>query len=158
MTTDFKPRSLPKNHLRLWLKLLKATTLVENQLRAQLRDQFGTTLPRFDVMAALHRHPDGLLMSKLSQVLRVSSGNVTGLVDRLVQDGMVERQAEFSDRRAFRVRLSEAGAAHFAVQAAAHLGWVDALLAPLDPQHTQVLLTQLDAISNHIDHLRKGKP
>jgi enoyl-CoA hydratase/carnithine racemase len=77
-----------KARLRLWLKLLKATKHVEGELRENFRTAFDTTLPRFDVMAALDRAEAGLKMSELSSVLRVSNGNVTGIVDRLVDDGI----------------------------------------------------------------------
>lgn len=82
-----------KNRLRLWLKLLKLTRQIESELRDNLRVEFETTLPRFDVMAALYRFPKGLLMSELSGALKVSNGNVTGIVDRLVKDALVIRSA-----------------------------------------------------------------
>ena len=59
--------------LRLWLRLLTTTALVEKQVRARLRDAFGTTLPRFDVMAALDRSPQGQTMSELSSCLLYTS-------------------------------------------------------------------------------------
>ncbi len=81
--------SASKARLRLWLRLLKAARLVEAELRERLRTGHGTTLPRFDVMAALARTPRGCRMSELSGVLRVSNGNVTGIVDRLEAEGLV---------------------------------------------------------------------
>ena len=98
-----------KNRLRLWLKLLKLTRQIESELRDNLRVEFDTTLPRFDVMAALYRFPKGLLMSELSGALKVSNGNVTGIVDRLVKDELVIRSAVPGDRRALRVKLTPAG-------------------------------------------------
>jgi DNA-binding MarR family transcriptional regulator len=80
-----------KARLRLWLKLLKATKHVEAELRENFRTTFDTTLPRFDVMAALDHHSEGLKMSELSSVLKVSNGNITGIVDRLVDDGLLVR-------------------------------------------------------------------
>ena len=108
-----------KDRLRLWLKVLKATRAVEAEIRENLRQDFATTLPRFDVMAALSRHPDGLKMSELSGVLRVSNGNVTGIVERLVDDGHVRREKVPGDRRASRVLLTPEGLAEFGRQAAA---------------------------------------
>jgi len=80
-----------KQRLRLWLKMLGCTNLVEREVRTRLRRQFNVTLPRFDLMAALERHPGGLTMGALSKHLMVSNGNVTGVVDRLVKDGLVRR-------------------------------------------------------------------
>lgn len=133
------PRTEPdsKARLRLWLRLLRLTRNIESGLRENLRRDFATTLPRFDVMAALSRHRDGLKMSQLSGVLRVSNGNVTGIIDRLVEEGHVERRAVAGDRRASHVCLTEAGQAEFARQAAAHESWIDAALADLSPEEAQ---------------------
>lgn len=132
-----------KARLRLWLKLLKATRFVEAELRERLRREFDSTLPRFDVMAALQRHPQGLRMTELSGVLRVSNGNVTGIVDRLVEDGLVARAAVPGDRRASRVRLTPEGAELFARQAAAHEGWVNELLSGLAPEEAEAMTARL---------------
>lgn len=118
--------------LRLWLRMLKATRGVENALRSRLRESHGATLPRFDVLSALERSPDGLKMSELSRMLMVSNGNVTGIVDRLVAEGLAARSEVAGDRRATRVRMTPAGARLFAVMAADHARWVDALMAGLD--------------------------
>ena len=121
-----------KDHLRLWLRLLKVNRRIEAELRERLRQTFGTTLPRFDVMSALYRHEAGLKMSQLSRLLMVSNGNVTGIVDRLGEDGLILREAVPGDRRAARVRLTRKGRDAFAVQARAHEGWVSELLGGLD--------------------------
>lgn len=128
-----------KAKLRLWLRLLKASRRIEGQLRERLRTEFDTTLPRFDVLAALGQHPDGLKMSDLSSVLRVSNGNVTGIVDRLADDGLVERLPVPGDRRAAIVRLTSRGVADFAEQAATHEIWIAELLGTIDDQETETL-------------------
>jgi DNA-binding MarR family transcriptional regulator len=92
--------------LRLWLRLLTCTQLVEKQVRNHLREQFDTTLPRFDLMAQLQRNPDGLKMNELSRRMMVTGGNVTGITDQLVAEGLVERLEVDGDRRAYRVRLT----------------------------------------------------
>jgi DNA-binding MarR family transcriptional regulator len=124
-----------KERVRLWLRLLRATRLIEAEMRERLKAEFDTTLPRFDVMAALDRQPDGMMMSELSRFLLVSNGNVTGIVDRLVSDGLVARTARDGDRRAFIVKLTEAGAIQFKAMAAAHERWIDA--RPARPARTQ---------------------
>ncbi len=117
-----------KARLRLWLRMLKSSRGVEAELRERLRREFGSTLPRFDVMAALSRFETGLKMSALSGVLRVSNGNVTGIVDRLAEDGLVVRVQVPGDRRATLVRMTRKGQEEFARQAAAHELWIDELL------------------------------
>ncbi len=120
-----------KEHLRLWLRLLKVSRTVESELRERLRVEFGTTLPRFDVMSALYRNQSGMKMSELSRMLMVSNGNVTGIVDRLTEDGMMIREAVPGDRRAARVKLTQKGIAEFAKLAEAHERWVSELLGGL---------------------------
>lgn len=132
-----------KEHLRLWLRLLKINRLVEAELRERLRLSFGTTLPRFDVMSALYRNPKGMKMSELSRLLMVSNGNVTGIVDRLTEDGFMLREAVPGDRRAARVRLTRNGIAEFERQAAAHEEWVSELLGGLDPDDTRRMADDL---------------
>ena len=129
-----------KARLRLWLQLLKLSSGIEGELRRRLRDRHDTTLPRFDVMAALARHKDGLKMSDLSRCLKVSNGNVTGIVDRLVEEGLALRVAVPGDRRANLARLTPKGEAAFADLAAQHEAWIDELLAPLSDTDTQTLM------------------
>ncbi len=115
--------------LRLWLRLFTCTQLIERTIRARLRRDFNTTLPRFDLMAQLERHPQGLKMGELSQRLMVTGGNVTGVTDQLVAEGLVARHPIPGDRRAFAVRLTVKGKTGFDAMAAAHEHWVIELLA-----------------------------
>ena len=140
--TSTEPAS--KSRLRLWLKLLKLSSGIEATLRSRLRDEHDTTLPRFDVLAALARHPDGLKMSELSSFLRVSNGNVTGIVDRLAEEGLAERVAVSGDRRAQLARLTEKGQAAFEELAQHHESWIDALLGNLSPQEAAQLSGLID--------------
>jgi len=115
--------------LRLWLRLLTCTLMIEREIRARLRERFAITLPRFDLLAQLERHPQGLRMGELSRRLMVTGGNVTGLTTELVAEGLVERTAVPGDRRAFVVRLTPKGKRAFDLMAAEHEGWIVALLA-----------------------------
>jgi len=119
-------RSVSDDHLslRLWLRLLACSTDIETEIRKRLRAQFGITLARFDYLAQLHRHTDGLRMSALSRYLMVTGGNVTGLTDELEKDGMVQRDAEPGDRRSVRVALTPKGRKVFERMASEHEGWV----------------------------------
>ncbi len=135
-----------KARLRLWLKLLKTSGSIEAELRRRLRDRHNTTLPRFDVMSALSRNPEGLKMSQLSQFLRVSNGNVTGIVDRLTDDGLALRVAVPGDRRAQMARLTPAGEAEFARLAAEHEAWIDEMMAGLGADDITDMSALLDQI------------
>lgn len=133
-----------KARLRLWVRLLRLSRSVEGELRERFKTRFDSTLPRFDVMAALWRAPGGMMMSELSRFLLVSNGNVTGIVDRLVVDGLVARAARQGDRRTSVVRLTSSGRDAFAAMAGAHAEWIDELLggiAPADAERLADMLT-----------------
>ena len=119
--------------LRLWLRLFTCTLLIEKRIRTRLREDFGTALPRFDLMAQLERHPDGLRMGELSQRLMVTGGNVTGLVDQLVAEGLVTRAPTARDRRALVVKLTARGKEAFDAMAGEHERWIEAMFGGLAP-------------------------
>jgi DNA-binding MarR family transcriptional regulator len=116
--------------LKLWLRILTCSNLIEARIRHHLRREFDCTLPRFDLLAQLDR-ADGLKMSELSQRLMVTGGNVTGLADQLQQEGWLVREAVENDRRATRLRLTEAGRDRFTGMARTHEGWVVEMLGAL---------------------------
>jgi len=142
---DRETRARADDHraLRLWLRLLTCSQLIERHVRSRLRSRFGITLPRFDLMSQLERHPEGLKMNELSRRMMVTGGNVTGIVDQLVKEGLVERVVEPADRRAFRVRLTRAGDKAFAEMARAHEEWVVELLARLGRRDSDALMQLL---------------
>lgn len=143
--------SLSKMRLRLWLKLLKASNLLEDQIRRRLREEYQSTLPRFDVMSALSRSPDGLKMSQISEMLRVSNGNVTGIVDRLTEEGLALRVAVPGDRRASLVRLTPKGKAAFAEQAESHEIWIDGMLERLNADDVEGMIRRLDYLNDTLE-------
>lgn len=135
-------RVRPGDHtaLKLWLRLLACTTQIEDTIRRRLRERFGISLSRFDYLAQLHRHPDGLRMRELSRHLMVTGGNVTGLTDELEAEGLVRRQGDPLDRRAWIVALTDAGRRQFEAMAAEHEGWVIGLMDGLVPARQAQLL------------------
>ncbi len=132
-----------KDELRLWLRLLTCTALMESEIRTRLRRDFDTTLPRFDLLAALDRVPGGITLGEVSRRMMVSNGNVTGLATRLVAEGLVERRALPGDRRAQLLRLTAKGRREFARQSAAHEGWIAELLDDLSPSARSTLFALL---------------
>ena len=149
---DSETRAGPGDHLalRLWLRLLACTNLVESPLRSRLREQFDGSLPRFDLMAQLERHPGGLKMRELSHRLMVTGGNITGLTDRLVAEGLVERREDPSDRRAWTVALTAAGQRQFQLMARAHETWVIELLGGLDAEQQATLFDLLGRLKTSL--------
>jgi DNA-binding MarR family transcriptional regulator len=140
-----------KQSLRLWLKLLSCSMIVEKRLRARLEREFNTTLPRFDVLAALDRHALGLNMSALAESLMVSNGNVTGVVTRLIEDGLVTRTVDQEDRRSATVRLTRKGRDIFLKMAAAHEQWMDEMFADLSDNQTDDLMRSLMQLRRSIE-------
>jgi len=125
-----------KQCLRLWLRMLRATRSIEGDIRELLRREFDTTLPRFDVMAALYRKPEGMMLSELSRELMVSNGNVTGIVDRLEDDGYIFRGTRNGDRRTSHISLTGNGSETFEMWAKAHEVWITRRLRDLDEAQT----------------------
>jgi DNA-binding MarR family transcriptional regulator len=136
--------------LRLWLRLLSCTTRIEGVIRNRLRSEFGTTLPRFDLLAQLEREPEGLTMGELSQRLMVTGGNVTGITDQLEGEGLVVRADHPGDRRAYRVRLTAAGRRQFRRMAATHEAWIVELLAGWDGAQKAQVHTLLATLKQHL--------
>jgi DNA-binding MarR family transcriptional regulator len=137
--------------LRLWLRLLRCTTVIEKRLQRRLGAEFGSTLPRFDALAALERNPRGMTMGALSRALLVSNGNVTGLVQGLVREGFVTLEVLPSDRRSSLARLSASGREHFEQMAAAHHRWVEETQAELGPGQRDALYALLGDLRRSID-------
>ncbi len=134
-------RLLDQDHLalKLWLRLLATSTQVEIQIRNRLRERFGVSLARFDYLAQLYRHGDGLRMNMLSRFLMVTGGSVTGLTDELEKDGLVVRDDDPDDRRSVRVCLTASGRRAFERMAREHEGWVVELFDALDPEQKKTM-------------------
>lgn len=140
---------LSKRRLKMWIRLLGVTRAAENSLREFLRVNHQTTLPRFDVMAALYRRRDSITMSELSRLLLVSNGNATAVVDRLERDGLVQRSASRTDRRTVFVALTEAGVRQFETLAGAHERQVSRIFGTLNE-------TELDVMTDVLKRIARG--
>ena len=126
--------------LRLWLRLLTCSSLMEGEIRRRLREAFGVTLPRFDLLAQLDRAPDGLMLGEISRRMMVSNGNVTLLAERLAGEGLITRTPAPGDRRAQIVRLTLEGQRAFRAMAGRHEAWVGEMCAGLDPGEIDQLM------------------
>lgn len=132
--------------LRLWLRLFTTTTMVERVIDSALKREFGSSLPRFDLLAQLHRAPDGLRMGELSERILVTNGNVTWLVAALEREGFVKRRPDAADRRATVVRLTATGRRHFEAMAAAHEALIADIFATLSPTERRALHAALGTV------------
>ena len=140
-----------KQRLRLWLRLLSCAIAIEKKARAMLVARFDTTLPRFDVHGGARPRADGLTMGALSEQLLVSNGNVTAIVARLVEDGLVTRLQDKSDRRVLRVKLTAKGRRDFRTYATAHEAWIEQLLGDLGDTEINPLLSGLGRVKTSIE-------
>ena len=137
--------------LKLWVRLLSCTVRVENTIRSRLRTTFGITLPRFDLMAQLERHPDGLRMGELSKRMMVTGGNVTGIADQLEREELILRVPDPQDGRAFMLRLTPRGRTAFAQMAAVHQGWVADLFGDISPDDKATMIALLDTMKRQLN-------
>ena len=139
-----------KDELRLWLRLLTCTNLIEAGIRKRLAERFDTTLPRFDLLAQLERAPKGMTLGDLSRRMMVTNGNVTGLVERLVQSGHLKRSSLPGDRRVQIVKLTSKGQTHFNRIAAAHEQWIAEFFAGLSPRDIDGLIQSLGKLKESV--------
>ena len=153
LPSDLTARLTGEHHqaLKLWLRMLACTVRVEDTIRSRLRTTFGITLPRFDLMAQLERHPDGLRMGELSRRMMVTGGNVTGIADQLEREGLVQRVPDPQDGRAFMLRLTPAGRAAFDEMAAVHEAWVAELFRDIPSADKTTMITLLDTLKQQLN-------
>ena len=147
---EFRAHADQHASLRLWLRLLSCTTRVEDKIRQKLRESFDITLPRFDLMAQLERHPDGLSMGELSRRMMVTGGNITTIVDQLEKEKLVLRVVGVNDRRSFTVKLTQAGKDAFTDMAIAHEAWVANMFEGLTVEQQSQLYTLLGAMKKNL--------
>jgi DNA-binding MarR family transcriptional regulator len=146
LDAETKVTERPADHeaeLRLWLRLLTCTTLIEGEIRRRLRDTFDVTLPRFDLMAQLDKAPSGMTLGEISQRMMVSNGNVTGLAERLVAQGLLDRKPSPTDRRAQLVSLTAEGRRTFRAMARTHENWIAEIFSGLGADDIGTLMTLL---------------
>ncbi|MFZ6658706.1 MarR family winged helix-turn-helix transcriptional regulator [Undibacterium sp. TJN19] len=150
--SDMETRLTQDHHqsLRLWLRMLSCTVMIEGEIRSRLRSEFGITLPRFDLMAQLERHPEGLRMGELSKRMMVTGGNITGITDQLEQEKLVVRVADLKDRRAYSVKLTAAGRRAFKRMATVHEEWIAEMFSGLQPEQKGNLFDLLSQVKTHL--------
>lgn len=155
---DLETRAAPDDHhaLRLWLRMLTCSNLIESEIRSRLRTEFDTTLPRFDLMAQLQRAPKGMKMGELSRHMMVTNGNITGITDQLEKEGLVMRTKVETDRRSSVLKLTPLGRRTFTRMARAHESWVKAMFTDLPEGHRDALYQALGELKLQIVAARRN--
>ena len=153
---DLETRLTDDHHqsLKLWLRLLSCTVMVEDQIRARLRSEFAITLPRFDLMAQLERHPEGLRMGELSKRMMVTGANVTGITDQLEQEQLVVRMVDPKDRRAYSVKLTSEGRRTFKRMATVHGQWIEEIFSSVEIDQKNQMIALLSQVKSHLKTYR----
>jgi len=147
------PTAAPEAHLeiRIWLRLLACASRIETVLQRKVASAFGISLARFDLLAQLERAGGVLTMTDASKHMMVTNGAITGLVDRLAQEGFVIREPHAKDRRTILVRLTEQGRSRFLAMAREHESWTVSLLSGLEAADKKQLLANLGALKRQLD-------
>src|SRR3954466_11884698 len=161
LDSETKAVETPEDHaeeLRLWLRLLTCTTLIEGEVPGRLRQRFDVTLPRFDLMAQLDKAPDGMTLSDVSKRMMVSNGNVTGLVERLCESGHLDRRTSDQDRRVQVIRLTKSGRAEFRRMAAEHEIWIADMFSDLAEKDIREMMRLLAKTKASARNAAERKP
>lgn len=147
---DRESRLVEEDHhsIKLWLRLMTCSSLIESRIRGSLREQFDTTLPRFDLMSQLERHPAGLTMGELSKRMMVSGGNVSGIASQLVKEGLIDRSPLPDNRRTYMVKLTAKGKRIFARMAEQHEQWIIEMLGELEMDDVDQLMVLLKRVKD----------
>jgi DNA-binding MarR family transcriptional regulator len=142
--------------IRIWLRLLGCSSRIESALQRRIVGTFGISLARFDLLAQIERAGGVLTMSDASRRMMVTNGAITGLADRLVDEGFVVREAHPTDRRTILIRLTEPGRARFLAMAREHEIWTASLLSGLDPAAKEQLFASLGALKRQLDSVESS--
>jgi len=155
MVVDAESRVTHDDHLsvRVWLRLLACTNVVEGAVASRLREAFDTTLPRFDFLSQLERNPGGLRMTEISQRMMVTGGNVTRIAEQLLAEGLITRSVAPADRRASIVKLSATGRRVFGEMARRHESWIVEMFAGLSVAERTQLHALLAKLKRHLNDL-----
>lgn len=155
MVVDAESRVTQDDHLsvRVWLRLLACTNVVEGAVASRLREAFDTTLPRFDFLSQLERNPGGLRMTEISQRMMVTGGNVTRIAEQLLAAGLITRSVAPADRRASIVKLSATGRRVFGEMARRHESWIVEMFAGLSVAERTQLHALLAKLKRHLNAL-----
>jgi len=92
---------------RVWFRFMRLHQRMLMQMTVRIR-ALGLSIPQFDLLSTLTER-EGISQNELAERLYVTKGNVSGLVDRLVQAGLVERRAIAGDRRSYAMHLTDEG-------------------------------------------------
>ena len=141
LETSRPPRqAADRNELRAWFRLLLIHKALSKKISTRFRTQFDISTARFDTLAQLHAAGGELTMGELSAQLMVTSGNVTGVIDGMAADKLVERRPHETDRRSIIISVTPDGRNLFAKVRSAMSKWMGEAMADMtDPEIEQLI-------------------
>lgn len=129
--------------------LLEAMARLNAQFDASLKENCGISQVWFEALLRLERSGGSLTMSELADQVALTSGGVTRLIDRLLDEGLVERRPCDSDRRVLYAAITDAGRSK--LQEA-----LDIHLEDLSREYTsRMSADELAVVTEVMDRLRK---
>lgn len=155
VTVEPAQERAPNLETRIWLRLLGCYNLISAELREHLRDEFGSTLARFDALVQIARLPKGATMGELSRHLMVTKGNITDLIGRLEAEVLVERRRDPGDARVQRVFLTAKGRKEIDAMVPAHARWLQQAMGGVEPARMRELDAALGALRDALRARRR---
>ena len=134
--------------LRLWIALARCYSTFSRAISSKVHD-YGLTTPQFGILEALY-HLGPLSLGDLASKLLVTGGNVTYVMDRLEEQGLVYRERSPDDRRIIQAKLTEKGHAVMAGVFPGHGAFVEELCGALGPEEQESLRALLKKLGHGI--------
>lgn len=138
--------------LRLWIALARAYATFSREVASRVSD-YGLTTPQFGILEALH-HLGPLPLGELASKLLVTGGNVTYVMDRLEQQGLVTRERAEGDRRIVLAHLTDEGRALIEAVFPGHAAFVEEAVSHLDASEQETLRALLKKLGKGVAERR----
>jgi DNA-binding MarR family transcriptional regulator len=132
--------------IALCFQTLSLASAIDRDCAALLAPH-GLSEGRFVLLFLLDAAEDGLAAHALASRAGVTRATVTGLLDGLEREGLVERQADPDDRRALRVQLTRHGKALAGALFEAHGRWIAGLFSGLNARERSTLAGLLGKVA-----------
>lgn len=145
------PEPITEPGHELVMAVMFAAKMMRSTARKMLESDANLTDAQFNLMFLLkYQFEDGATQTALSQSILVNRANVTGLIDRLERDGLVERRSLKGDRRANAIFLTKAGSKRLALAEKPYLKAIEAIAAEVDESEREKTILVLQRVCGTI--------
>lgn len=149
-------RQSPERSVRVWFRLIRLEARMQAAVGERLRG-IGVSIPQCDVLTTLTEQ-EGVSQQELAKRLYVTKGNISSLLDRLEEAGLVERRSTVSDRRQYAVYLTETGRRTAEKAIAVQHRWIASTLGRMTEVDLAALETQLVALRDIVRDEERPPP